>query len=425
MAQWEAGRPYKMNDEQWQAAQRLAFNGQLSPNQAVVSRANTAIAKAPVGSAVDQARMAFMQPNDQVASQQLAGQPPRSMQEITQSASEALKKLNAGMPSGRLTTAQEAPIAATPAAQRVMYGIPGLGGAFWKPEEAQAYAKAHGFDQFERIDTGVGPYGKYNQAAVNAALMAKMKEQGVDPANAGLLAFSAGGYAANKLPADLRSKLGHVAIIGSPGVNESAFRGSQGVVVNPTHDLKLLQQYMPQQTEQTSAQPSVSTASLPQVNTPEAGIGQFDPSLMGALRSGKVKDINSGVEFLRSLARSPQAKVEMWHPEFQKRFENAARAAYAATGHYPQLPYANSAGRTYQDQAEIYRRSGGGRAFAAAPPGRSNHEANYEGKAAAADLVDNPARAWIRQHARQFGLKTLGGTYDMPHIEIDRNWRGQ
>jgi hypothetical protein len=308
-----------------------------------------------------------------------------------------------------------------------MYGMPGLGGAFWKPEEAQAYAKAHGFDDFQRIDTGVGPYGKYNQSAVNAALIAKMKEQGVDPANAGLLAFSAGGYAANKLPQELRSQLGHVAVIGSPGVNENAFGGSQKVFVNPKHDLGVLQNYLPQQT---NVQPAA-----PQVEYPTS-LAPFDVAKMGQMPTGQSpqpasgfgeqvdQKLGQGLQFLSTLARNPQAKLDMLHPEFVNRFAKAAKAAYAATGEYPRLPYASSAGRTREDQADIWRRSQGGRLFAAASPGRSNHEANYQGQSAAVDLEANKAREWIRQNVNKFGLRHLGD-YDRPHFELDRNWRGQ
>jgi len=63
--------------------------------------------------------------------------------------------------------------------------------------------------------------------------------------------------------------------------------------------------------------------------------------------------------------------------------------------------------------------SSGGGGFPAAPPGRSNH-----GAGRALDFAASPARTWLRQHAREYGLETLGGNFDMPHIQLQRGQGG-
>lgn len=63
-------------------------------------------------------------------------------------------------------------------------------------------------------------------------------------------------------------------------------------------------------------------------------------------------------------------------------------------------------GRTYQpNPAKLGR--------LAAPPGRSRHQIGQ-----AADLGAGPVRDWARAHAAQFGLETLRGGVDQPHIQL-------
>jgi hypothetical protein len=72
--------------------------------------------------------------------------------------------------------------------------------------------------------------------------------------------------------------------------------------------------------------------------------------------------------------------------------------------------------RSHAEQAEIYRRSGGGRLFAAAPPGRSRHESGN-----AVDVRQGPALNFLQRNGAKYGLTgILGGLNgrDPVHIQM-------
>lgn len=74
-------------------------------------------------------------------------------------------------------------------------------------------------------------------------------------------------------------------------------------------------------------------------------------------------------------------------------------------------------------QEDIWRRSRGGTLFAAAPPGRSNHQAGEAG-----DYQEGAGRDWLRANAGRYGVRVLrnrrGQLFDFPHVEKDRNAPG-
>jgi spore germination cell wall hydrolase CwlJ-like protein len=99
------------------------------------------------------------------------------------------------------------------------------------------------------------------------------------------------------------------------------------------------------------------------------------------------------------------------NPEFMSRLQAGITAAEQATGTPIKI---TSMHRTTQEQAALFAKYQAGGNLAA-PPGQSRHEAG-----AAADLADTPARAWLREHAKEFGLETLKGDVDKPHIQMSR-----
>jgi hypothetical protein len=63
-------------------------------------------------------------------------------------------------------------------------------------------------------------------------------------------------------------------------------------------------------------------------------------------------------------------------------------------------------------QESIWERSGHGRLFAAAPPGRSRHQGGEAGDFSTTD--------WLRGHQKEFGLQDIGAHFDYPHIQMRR-----
>jgi len=76
--------------------------------------------------------------------------------------------------------------------------------------------------------------------------------------------------------------------------------------------------------------------------------------------------------------------------------------------------------RSAQQQAEIYERSGHGRRFMAAPPGRSYHSGGETNIGTAADFRMSPALRWLHAHGREYGLTNITGLGggDPGHIQI-------
>jgi hypothetical protein len=116
-------------------------------------------------------------------------------------------------------------------------------------------------------------------------------------------------------------------------------------------------------------------------------------------------------------SRSRGARIAGLDPVFTDRLAAAAKEAEEATGHRIQI---NSGHRTTAEQADIFRRSGGGRRFLAAPPGRSRHESG-----AAADIAHGPALDWLHQNrgyiARKYGIDFLRGRAfgrDPVHVQM-------
>ena len=97
---------------------------------------------------------------------------------------------------------------------------------------------------------------------------------------------------------------------------------------------------------------------------------------------------------------------------FRERIGRLARDSEAATG---EKVVFTSAHRTHEQQKDIYRRSGQGRAFMAAKPGYSRHETG--------DAVDVSSRgknlAWMRQNANAYGIQTIRKGDDV-HFQMPR-----
>ncbi|MGY3278124.1 phage tail tip lysozyme [Bradyrhizobium sp. S3.7.6] len=73
--------------------------------------------------------------------------------------------------------------------------------------------------------------------------------------------------------------------------------------------------------------------------------------------------------------------------------------------------------RSYEEQAELYRRYRSGRGGIAAPPGRSRHESG-----SAADWRD--PTGWFHEHANEYGLHFPMGRRDWPHMQMDPRFDG-
>lgn len=114
-------------------------------------------------------------------------------------------------------------------------------------------------------------------------------------------------------------------------------------------------------------------------------------------------------------------------PLFQQRLYAALDAAEKATGGRRNIVEGY---RSPETQAQYYADykgipiTWGGRTYQpnpaklgrlAAPPGKSRHQLGQ-----AADLGAGPVRDWVRAHANQFGLETLRGGVDQPHIQLAR-----
>jgi hypothetical protein len=69
----------------------------------------------------------------------------------------------------------------------------------------------------------------------------------------------------------------------------------------------------------------------------------------------------------------------------------------------------------HSSQEDIWERSKGGTLFAAAPPGRSRHQ-----QGTATDFERGAGLDWLRTHAGSYGVEHLRGTFDYPHIQINR-----
>jgi hypothetical protein len=121
--------------------------------------------------------------------------------------------------------------------------------------------------------------------------------------------------------------------------------------------------------------------------------------------------------FLRSRAVSPGlgARADSLNPDFASRLQRAVTLAEAANP--GQAAKFESFGRTTAEQAEIYARSHGGRAFTAAPPGYSLHE-----KGIASDMRSGPILDWLHAHPevmKSVGLEFLPDRLNDPgHIQI-------
>lgn len=116
--------------------------------------------------------------------------------------------------------------------------------------------------------------------------------------------------------------------------------------------------------------------------------------------------------FLEERKASAKVRTEQLDPEFRARLSRIIRDAEAATGQKVQI---NSGSRTNEEQREIYRRSGQGRAFMAARPGYSRHEVGR-----AVDIQPGKALDWIRKNVEGYGLQKLS-MRDPVHIQMPRS----
>lgn len=103
----------------------------------------------------------------------------------------------------------------------------------------------------------------------------------------------------------------------------------------------------------------------------------------------------------------------MLQNQFAANLARALRDAERATGAQARI---TSTGRTYAEQAELYRRYRAGIGGLAAPPGRSRHEIGM-----AADIGAGPVLDWLHAHAREYNLEFLKGrafVNDPGHIQM-------
>jgi hypothetical protein len=113
--------------------------------------------------------------------------------------------------------------------------------------------------------------------------------------------------------------------------------------------------------------------------------------------------------------RGPNANYSDVNPEFAGRLSQAIRDAEAATGGQAQIG-PNGLGRTYEEQADLYRRYQAGEIGLAARPGNSRHEVGN-----AADIAPGPVLDWLHANAGQYGLEFLSGNafaVDPVHIQM-------
>ena len=113
--------------------------------------------------------------------------------------------------------------------------------------------------------------------------------------------------------------------------------------------------------------------------------------------------------------RGPNANYSDVNPEFAGRLSQAIRDAEAATGGQAQIG-PSGLGRTYEEQADLYRRYQAGEIGLAARPGNSRHEVGN-----AADIAPGPVLDWLHANAGQYGLEFLSGNafaVDPVHIQM-------
>jgi D-alanyl-D-alanine carboxypeptidase len=137
------------------------------------------------------------------------------------------------------------------------------------------------------------------------------------------------------------------------------------------------------------------------LNVPtQQGTRQGDPRVMTAGEAGITPKFDPGGKNWQQLDAT---------------FVQSLNSAYDAMTPEQRESFKLSSGyRSVAEQAEIYRRSQGGRLFAAAPPGRSRH-----GEGTAVDIPRGPALTFLQQRGREFGLTgILGGLRGRDPVHI-------
>jgi hypothetical protein len=151
-----------------------------------------------------------------------------------------------------------------------------------------------------------------------------------------------------------------------------------------------------QQSSQQQQQPIPQIPQTPTSPAMQAGAGQPTSPLLSPNLAG------SGVNWQGE------------SPEFKRRVSSMLEAAppYVREGDAASV---DSASRTFQQQADIYERSGHGTKFMAAPPGKSLHE---KGEAADWSFKTPQADQWVHQNAERFGLGFPLGPRDPKHMQM-------
>jgi hypothetical protein len=146
---------------------------------------------------------------------------------------------------------------------------------------------------------------------------------------------------------------------------------------------------------------------------PTATRGRF-PGHRDAVRRGAEREGHSGeVAGPGPHGLPTQGHVDLEHTDAE--LVARMRAAYEAAPAEAKKGFAVISGyRSVEEQAEIYERSGHGRLFAAAPPGRSKHQ-----RGEALDIED--PTGWFHQHGHEFGLHWPVPN-DYPHTQMDPNF---
>jgi len=140
----------------------------------------------------------------------------------------------------------------------------------------------------------------------------------------------------------------------------------------------------------------------------QAGAGSGGHGHRGFSREGYQREFPAG-NYPHVTPSFPHSG-EMGHvnPELLARFNALYHAApaHAKSGFKVISGY-----RPYAQQAEIYERSGHGKKFAAAPPGRSMHQYGY-----AVDVHD--PTGWFHSHGKEYGVYWPHGKHDWPHAQL-------
>lgn len=140
----------------------------------------------------------------------------------------------------------------------------------------------------------------------------------------------------------------------------------------------------------------------------------------GGARGGGLAGISAEAAGVKPLWQTGKANIGGLDAEFVSRLNAAYKAMSPEEQASMRHEYASGGHRTREMQAEIYQRSGGGRLFAAAPPGHSRHEGGM-----AVDVARGGALNFLQTRGAEFGLEGIMGGLrgrDPVHIQMNRNF---